>query len=113
MGAEEHSDALLFKAQNEVPNLARACRIHPSRRLGSPLPDLPGTILPPRQEKPAPGVPAPYQSPEPRTASRRYALSRSYSVRATTFVARRKSSSTMCSSARFAFDSSTVRGPAP
>jgi len=45
--------------------------------------------------------------------SRVYALSRSNNVRATTFVARRRSSSTMCSSARFAFDSSTVRGPAP
>ena len=30
-----------------------------------PLPDMPGTILPPRAEKPAPGVAAPYQSPAP------------------------------------------------
>ena len=40
-------------------------------------------------------------------------VSRSSSVRATTFVARRRSSSTRCSSARLALDSSTVRGPAP
>ena len=40
-------------------------------------------------------------------------VSRSSSVRATTFVARRRSLSTMCSSARLALDSSTVRGPAP
>jgi len=39
--------------------------------------------------------------------------SKSNNARATTFVARRRSSSTRCSSARFAFDSSTVRGPAP
>lgn len=37
----------------------------------------------------------------------------SSSVRATTFVARRRSSSTRCSSARLALDSRTVRGPAP
>ena len=41
----------------------------------------------------------------------RSALSSSRSVRATTFVARRRSSSSRCSSARLAFDSSTVRGP--
>ena len=46
-------------------------------------------------------------------AARVQRSSRSASVRATTFVARRRSSSTMCSSARLAFDSSTVRGPAP
>lgn len=42
-----------------------------------------------------------------------HAASRSSSVRATTFVAPRRSSSTRCSSACLAFDSSTVRGPAP
>ncbi len=46
-------------------------------------------------------------------APRAQRASRSASVRATTFVARRKSSRRMCSSARLAFDSSTVRGPAP
>ena len=39
--------------------------------------------------------------------------SRSRSTRATTFVARRRSSSSTCSSARLALLSSTVRGPAP
>ncbi len=40
-------------------------------------------------------------------------LSRSANARATTFVARRRSSSSMCSSARLALLSSTVRGPQP
>ena len=44
---------------------------------------------------------------------RRAQPSRSSSVRATTLVARRRSSSTRCSSARLALLSSTVRGPAP
>ena len=48
-----------------------------------------------------------------RTDPRRVQPSRSCSVRATTLVARRRSSSTMCSSARLALDSRTVRGPAP
>ena len=39
--------------------------------------------------------------------------SKSNRVRATTLVARRRSSSTRCSSARLAWLSSTVRGPAP
>ena len=40
-------------------------------------------------------------------------LNRSANARATTFVARRRSSSSMCSSARLALLSSTVRGPQP
>jgi hypothetical protein len=38
---------------------------------------------------------------------------KSTNTRATTFVARRRSSSSMCSSARLAWLSSTVRGPQP
>ncbi len=37
----------------------------------------------------------------------------SSNARATTFVARRRSASSRCSSARLALDSRTVRGPAP
>ena len=57
-----------------------------------------------------PGSPDPSSPPKPAATNQ---CSNSYNARATTFVARRKSSSTRCSSARFAFDSSTVRGPAP
>lgn len=42
-----------------------------------------------------------------------YPASKSTSVRPTTLVARRRSSSTRCSSARLAWLSRTVRGPAP
>ena len=42
-----------------------------------------------------------------------YHVSRSAKARATTWVARRRSSSSMCSSARLALLSSTVRGPQP
>ena len=58
----------------------------------------------------------PFLAPEtPSPAGRRVVTypSKSATARATTFVARRRSSSTTCSSARFALLSSTVRGPAP